>query len=161
MISCITSPVGVTLSLGMGIASSRYFLISSMALRTSMPSSASHCRSTLNKTSQNTKHTGLIPQFPIHITWNNSRGLEAGAHNLNFKLSVITYVSHYLSALQIHGPEPTAGESLPPLTHNSSSAVKLSRSSLPFTGDHIEIAHSSTGDHYDSVVPYSEHLSPL
>ena len=44
MISCMISPVGVTLSLGMGIAFSGYFLISCMALRTSMPSSTSHCK---------------------------------------------------------------------------------------------------------------------
>lgn len=48
-----------------------------------------------------------------------------------------------------------------PSTHNSSPDVKLSLSGLPFTAGHLEIAHSSTGDHYDSVVPYSEHSSPL
>ena len=48
-----------------------------------------------------------------------------------------------------------------PYTHNSSPAVTLPLSGLPFTVGHLEIAHSSTGDHYDSVVPYSEHSSPL
>ena len=45
--------------------------------------------------------------------------------------------------------------------NNSSPDVKLPISGLPFTAGHLEIAHSSTGDHYDSVVPYSEHSSPL
>ena len=30
---------------------------------------------------------------------------------------------------------------------------------LPFTLNHIEIAHSSTRDHYDSVIPYSSTVS--
>ena len=110
MISSITSPAGVTLSLGTEIAYSEYFLTSSMPLRTSMPSSVSHCIIILNKTSQSMKHTGLIPQFPIPTTYNNYRGSEAGAHNSNFKLFVITYASHYLFAPR---PGPTAGEGLP------------------------------------------------
>ena len=32
---------------------------------------------------------------------------------------------------------------------------------LPFTIDHLEIAHSRIGDHYDSVVPYSKNSLPL
>ena len=80
-----------------------------------MPSSVRHCIIILNKTSQSMKHTGLIPQFPIPTTYNNLRGSEAGAHSLNFKLSVITYVSHYLFVRLFHRPEPTVGESLPHL----------------------------------------------
>ena len=48
-----------------------------------------------------------------------------------------------------------------PSTHKRSPAVTLLHTGLPFTVAHIEIAHSSTRNHYDSIVPYSGHSSPL
>ena len=78
--------------------------------------SVSHCISSLNKTSQNMKHTGwncgswvvvsvgYRKLFP-NILYNNSR----------VKLFVTIYASHYLFARQIHWPEPTAEEGLPRL----------------------------------------------
>ena len=49
-----------------------------------------------------------------------------------------------------------------PSTQTSSSDATLPPSaSLPFTIDHLEIAHSSKRNHYDSIVPYRENSSAL
>ena len=52
-------------------------------------------------------------------------------------------------------------EKFTPSTNNSSSNIALPSSGLPFTVDHLEIAHSSTRDHYDSIVPYRDQAPPL
>ena len=56
------------------------------------------------------------------------------------------------------------GKFVPSTKRNSPSDVALPFS-LPFTVGHIEIAHSSTRDHYDSIVPCKENslrlLAPI
>ena len=51
-------------------------------------------------------------------------------------------------------------EKFAPSTQTSSPDVTLPPS-LPFTIDHLEIAHSSKRNHYDSIVPYRENSSAL
>ena len=48
-----------------------------------------------------------------------------------------------------------------PSTHNRNAGINLPLSGLPFTVDHLEIAHSSTRDHYDSIVQYRDQAPPL
>ena len=48
-----------------------------------------------------------------------------------------------------------------PSTHNRNAGITLPLSGLPFTVDHLEIAQSSTRDHYDSIVQYRDQAPPL
>ena len=133
----------------MGIAYSEHVLINSMPLRTFMPSSVSHCISTLNKTTQSMKHTVTI-SYSQHLqqlkslgSWGTQLELQAFCDYLCLPLFVCS--PNFQTRAYCWGR-------FTPSTHTRSPNVILPLSGLPFTVDHLEIANSSTGDHYDSVV---------
>ena len=162
MTSCTTSPAGVTLSLGMGIAYSEHVLINSMPLRTFTPSSVSHCMHQYieqNKSKYEAYWIDPTISYSQHLqqlkslgSWGTQLELQAFCDYLCLPLLVCS--PNFQTRAYCWGR-------FTPSTHTRSPNVTLPLSGLPFTVDHLEIAHSSTGDHYDSVVPYSEHSSPL